>query len=432
MNVGPWLSVREPHLTRERVCGLLDQVVEKVTQTFGPLSRVLIAPPDRTRAHCGAGWMAAHLYRRLEEQALVRVLPALGTHAPHSADQNQAMFAGIPGEAFLVHNAWTGCRLLGTLPAAQTADLSQGSADWPVPLWLNRDLLASWDVVIHIGLVVPHEVVGFSSHNKNLWSGLAGVRTIAATHMLAAAWGIERTMGHIQTPVRHCFNAADRFLPPDLPQLYLLLVMEGDRAGGSRLSGCYVGTEEHCFNAAAAHSLAENITRLDHPPHRIVCYMDPAEYGSAWLANKAIYRCRTAVAQGGEIVVIAPAVDCLAEDRESDRFLRLHGYAGREQLLDVYKNMQDRDEKAHLLAHLIHGSPEGRFRVRYAAGDLDPELVRHIGYAPLSLARALQVYRPSERPEGWHRDEDGGEYYFIPNPAGGLWSSSAENSNSSG
>src|SRR3954471_12391117 len=88
---------------------LLDGMLERM----GPLRRVLLVPPDFTRVHSGAGELTAMLHQRLAGRAHVEILPALGTHAPMTRAEIEAMFPGVPPAIFREHRFQTGLHRLG-------------------------------------------------------------------------------------------------------------------------------------------------------------------------------------------------------------------------------------------------------------------------------------------------------------------------------
>ena len=155
------------------------------------------------------------------------------------------------------------------------------------------------------------------------------------------------------------------------------------------------------------------------PANRIVAYLDPASFTSTWLGNKAIYRTRLAVADGGEILVLAPGVDSFGEDKAIDETIRDYGYCGSARARELVESGELAGDLAGA-AHLAHGSSDGRFVVRYAAGGLSRKEVEGVGYDWADCAEALERYDPAALVPGWNV-VDGEELYFVANPALGLW-----------
>ena len=175
---------------------------------------------------------------------------------------------------------------------------------------------------------MPHEVLGFANHNKNYFIGLGGKDLICASHMAAACCGIENNLGNLITPVRACFNRAENEFLGHLPDLYVQVVLARNQRGKLVHTGVYVGDDLETYLAAARQSREENITLFDEPIDKIVCVMQGDEYFSTWVANKAIYRTRMALADGGELIVIAPGLKRFGEQPEVDAFIRKYGYVG--------------------------------------------------------------------------------------------------------
>jgi nickel-dependent lactate racemase len=384
--------------------------------------RVLLLPPDMTRAHSGAGRLAEMLYRELAPQAEVHVIPTLGQHVPHTSEENRRMFGSIPDERIHAHDWRAGCVHVGEVPAEFVRTSCGGVADWPIPIHLNRMLMEGpWDLVINVGHVVPHEVLGFANHNKNYFIGLGGKDTICAAHMMAATCGIENNLGQLITPVRACFNKAEEDYLGGLPDLYVQVVMARDAGDELVHTGVFVGDDLETYLAAARQSREQNITVFDEPVERIVCVMQEDEFASTWVANKAVYRTRMALADGGELVIIAPGLKRFGEQPEVDKLIRKYGYCGTPQAMAQYRTSADMQNLGHATAHLLHGSSEGRFTITYAPGHLTREEIEGVNFRYADLGETLARYQPEKLSEGWNTLPDGERFFFIPTPSAGLW-----------
>ncbi len=282
-------------------------------------------------------------------------------------------------------------------------------------------LTGEWDLIVNIGQVVPHEVLGFSNHNKNYFIGLGGKRTICASHMAAAVYGIENNLGTLVTPLRACYNWAEEQFLSHLPGVYFEVVMRRNAEGRLVTSGVYAGDDLETYMVAARASARQNITTFPAPVRKVVAVMQADEFRSTWVANKAIYRTRLAIADGGELLIIAPGLERFGEQDAVDQLIRKYGYSGRERVLDLYRQNADLQDYAHAAAHLIHGSPEGRFTIRYAPGGLSREEIESVGFLHAGLGESLERYSPECMQEGWNEMPDGEHVYFIGTPSAGLW-----------
>lgn len=422
----PWFVEEAENLSRERVLARVRQAAEEARRRLcARPRRVLLLPPDITRAHSGAGWIAAEFYRVFSAGADVRLIPTLGQHLPHTPGQNRWMFGDIPEEKIHAHDWREGSRTLGEIPADVVRETSGGRADWPIPVSLNRMLLDEpWDLVVNIGHVVPHEVLGFANHNKNYFIGLGGKPTICASHIMAACCGIENNLGRLVTPLRACYNWAEERFLGGFPDFYFLVVMHLDESSRLTHTGVYVGDDLETYLLAARASRRLNITRTE-PLRKIVAVMQGDEFHSTWVANKAIYRTRMAMADGGELLILAPGLRRFGEQPEVDALIRRYGYAGRDAILKAWRESppdSDLRDLTHGTAHLIHGSPEGRFTVIYAPGHLTEAEVRGVGFGYADLGGALARYDPDTLRYGFHTMPDGERVFFIPSPSAGLWS----------
>jgi len=404
---------------------MLDRTVVEAKERLGiaELNRVLLLPPDITRAHAGVGWMTEYLYNQLSDNgAQVHVIPTLGQHQPHTPKDNAWMFGSIPEERIHAHDWKGGVVHVGTVPAELVKKATGGVVDWEMPIDLNRMLMEEhWDLIINIGHVVPHEVLGFANHNKNYFIGLGGKRTLGAAHMASAVYGIENNLGNLLTPVRRCFNWAEEQFLGDLPDVYVQVVMDYDDNGKLVHTGVFVGDDLDTYLDAARLSRVENITVFDEPVKKIVAVMQADEFHATWVANKAIYRTRMAMADGGELLIIAPGVIRFGEQPEVDALIRKYGYLSKDEVLALYETALDMQDIPHGTAHLVHGSPEGRFTVTYAPGGLSRQEIESVGYQYMDLGEALARYNPETMKDGWNTMDDGEQVFFISTPSAGLW-----------
>ena len=385
---------------------------------------MLILPPDHTRLNSDAGELTRLLYEMLSPKTEVDIMPALGTHSPMTEAQLRMMFGeSIPLARFKVHDWRNGVRHVGDVPGKLLHDWSGGLVDYDVRVEVNKHLFAGYDLILSVGQIVPHEVVGIANYTKNVVVGSGGSDMINKSHFLGAAYGMERIMGRIENPVRRLFNyAAETFLR-DLPIVYVLTVMEKNKAGsGMIMRGLYVGDDMETFTLGARLSQKVNFDLLDQPLGKVLVYLDPHEFKSTWLGNKAVYRTRMAMADGGELIVLAPGLKEFGEDAEIDRLIRKYGYQGTPKTLAAVKANEELRNNLSAAAHLIHGSSEGRFRITYCPGpQMSPEAIRSVGFEAGDLKAMVRRYNPDKLVDGYNRLPDGEEVFYISNPALGLW-----------
>lgn len=403
-----------------------DDIVQALTETFemlGPRRKVLTIPPDFTRYHSQAGLITQHAYKYYRS-SMTDILPALGTHAPMSEEEIRHMFKGVPLKLFREHRWRTDITTLGEVPAEFVHEVSEGRVNYPWPAQVNRLLLeGGHDLILSPGQVVPHEVIGMANHNKNIFVGTGGQEGINKSHFLGAAYGMERIMGRASTPVRKVLNYASEHFARHLPIVYLLTVIGKDAEGSLKIRGLYIGDDAECFELAADLSLKVNFIILEKPLKKVVVYLDPHEFKSTWLGNKSIYRTRMAIADGGELVVLAPGLKEFGEDRQIDSLIRKYGYLTTPEVLKYTKENDDLKNNLSAAAHLIHGSSENRFSVTYCPGHLSRQEIESVRFNYADLAPMMQKYHPDTMKDGLNTMPDGEEVFFISNPALGLWSS---------
>ena len=401
---------------------IADAVVS-VLDDYKP-KRVLILPPDFTRFHSNAGLLTNICWHHLTDAGChVDILPALGTHAPVSRTQVEKMFGDIPYERFLVHNWRTDVVRLGEVPGDFIAQLTDGLWTEPLSVEVNRRLLdPGYDLIISPGQVVPHEVIGMSNHAKNIFVGVGGSDMINKSHMVGAVYGMERMMGKDHTPVRKLFDYALEKYLSHLSILYMLTVTTAPQ-GNICTHGLFIGEKRAALEAAIQLSQEKNIDFVPTGLQKCVVYLDPEEFKSTWLGNKAIYRTRMAMADGGQLIILAPGVKHFGEDEAVDVLIRKYGYRGRLHTLEEFKKPENEDLRANMgaAAHLIHGSSDGRFTITYAVKAISQAEIRSVGFEAADYDTLSQRYNPQTLQYGWNTLPDGEQIYYIPNPALGLW-----------
>ena len=403
-------------LGQQRLAELLAESLDKL----GRRERVLAVPPDITRLHSQAGGLTCAAWKYFGDR-LKAVLPAIGTHAPMTAAQMDHMFPGVPQELFRVHNWRTDVETLGEVPAEFVYQQSEGKLNVAWPAQTNKLISrGGFDLILSIGQVVPHEVIGMANYNKNILVGAGGRQGINLSHYLGAVYGMERIMGRAENPVRAVLNyASDHFLR-ELPIVYVQTVVGRRADGGLAVRGLFIGDDVECFHRAAELSLKVNFELVAEPIRKAVVYLDPHEFHSTWLGNKAVYRTRMALADGAELIILAPAVRQFGEDKCIDTLIRKYGYHGTPSTLAAVEANADLAAELGAAAHLIHASSEGRFKIIWCPGQLSREEIEGVGFAYGNYAEMSERYNPDKLSHGYNR-LDGEELFFVSNPGLGLW-----------
>ena len=393
---------------------------------MGRRNKVLAIPPDYTRFPSRAGELTEFTWQYFGPR-LTDVLPALGTHTPMSAHQIAHMFGSMPASLIREHDWRNDVVTLGEVPAAFVKDVSGGAVDFPWPAQVNKLLVnGKYDLILSIGQVVPHEVVGMANYNKNIFVGTGGVEGINKSHFIGAVYGMEKMMGRADTPVRRIFNYASEHFSKHLPIVYVQTVVGLDKTDGKiKTRGLFVGDDFEVFDKAAKLALLVNFDMLEKPLKKVVVYLDPAEFKSTWLGNKSVYRTRMAIADAGELIVLAPGLKEFGEDKEIDRLIRKYGYFGNPATLKACKENQELRDNLSAAAHLIHGSSEGRFTITYCPGggaaNLTKQEIEAVGFKYANLENMTRIYNPKVLKNGFNTMPSGEEIYYISNPALGLW-----------
>ncbi len=404
-------------ITTEEKRALLQEALLKLG---GIPKKILVIPPDITRLHSNAGELTRILYELWDAAngTTFDILPAIGTHAPMTEPQIAEMYGDLSKATYHVHHWRTGLYHFGEVPSEFIHEVSEGKLDYSIPVAVNRHLVeGDYELIISVGQVIPHEVIGIANGFKNVLVGAGGVEMINKSHFLGAVDGMERLMGRTDTSVRRVLNYAHTHYLKQLGIVYVMSVMDVDTNGDRIMRGLYIGDDARTFETAAELSRNVNMTFLDEPLKKVVVHLDPREFRSTWLGNKAIYRTRMAMADDGELIIIAPGLREFGEDAEIDRLIRKYGYCGTPATLKAVEENSELQDNLSAAAHLIHGSTEGRFKVVYATEHLKQTEIESVGYKWAPLDEVLSQYNPETLIDGFNDDD----FFYISEPGQGLW-----------
>jgi nickel-dependent lactate racemase len=407
----------------------LENLVENTLEDCGAsrAQHILIIPPDITRLHSRAGIISDMIVQRLGSK-VAAIMPALGTHAAVTPAEMRLMFPNSPASLFRIHDWRHDVAELGQIPEDQVEHISDGKVRYSYPVQTNKLLVSGEiDFIFSVGQVVPHEVAGMANHAKNIFVGTGGKEAIDRSHYLGAVCGMEKIMGRVDTPVRMLLDEALHIASPHLPPItWILTVMASAQDGSLAMRGYYSSMDRSSFEAAARTSAQTNIQLLHDAVTKVVVWLDPHEYRSTWLGNKSIYRTRMAMANGGELLILAPGLHGFGEDPTIDKVIRHFGYRPSAEIQSLVAREPLLSQNLSAAAHLIHGSSEGRFTITYAPGPgLSKHEIESVGYRWCDLEHAISRYTPNDRLAGFQKTRDGEEFFFVPNPALGLWSTEA-------
>ncbi|MFK7735761.1 MAG: lactate racemase domain-containing protein [Pirellulaceae bacterium] len=387
----------------------------------GNPQRVLALPPDHTRSDSRAGELTRLAHEMLGDR-LTDVMPALGTHAPMTEQELEYMFGNLPRELIRIHDWENDVVTLGDVDSEFVKLATEGIYDRPWTAQVNRLLHeGGHDMILSLGQVVPHEVVGMANYNKNIFVGTGGNKGINESHYLSALYGMERTMGRCDTPLRKILNEAQDRYCTDMPLMYVLTVVESLADSRKVVRGIFVGDTHDVFFEAGELSAKVNRFVVERTPKTVVVTMDPNKYKRTWLANKSIYRTRMLIGDGGKLVIIAPGVKGFGEGKTVDGLIRKYGYRNTPEVLELVRENEDLQANLGAAAHLIHGTSDGRFTIQYAPGELTREEIESVGYEYADWEPLMERYSCEGLSNGWHTDALGEEFYFVSDPGLGLW-----------
>ena len=319
------------------------------------------------------------------------------------------------------HNWRTDVVRLGEVPGEFLSEITGGLWTEPVTCEVNRRVMdESYDLILSVGQVVPHEVVGMSNEAKNLFVGVGGSEMINKSHMVSAVYGMEKQMGKDFSPPRRMFDYCMKHFLKERPVLFVLTVTTAEE-DEITTHGLFIGEDRRALTEAIALSQRLNIVFVEKPLKKCVVFLPEEEFKSTWLGNKSVYRTRMAIADGGDLIVLAPGVARFGEDLEVDALVRKYGYKGTENTMAHFRASKELQENMSAAAHLIQASTDGRFRITYAVKNMTQAEIEEVGFLAADYEEMVKLYSPKKLAAGWNTMEDGEEVYFIPNPALGLW-----------
>jgi nickel-dependent lactate racemase len=401
------------------------EMIENIIEQLGTRpKRILLLPPDMTRFHSDAGNLTQIIYKLLSPEAQIDIMPAIGTHYAMTEEEIREMFGSeIPLSCFKEHDWRNEVKVLGEVPPEKIREFSEGALELSMEVGVNKLLLeGNYDLILSIGQIVPHEVIGMANFTKNVCVGVGGSDMINKSHFLGAVYGMEKIMGRADTPVRKALDYAFNTFVGDLPIFFIMTVM-GKQDNKLVMRGLFCSDkDDEAFRMAARLSQQVNLDLLDERVDKMVVYLDPTEFKSTWLGNKAVYRTRLVMADDGELIILAPGLKEFGEDPENDRLIRKYGYRGTANTLQAVKDNEELQNSLGAAAHLVHGASEGRFNITYCPGPgVSQKEIESVGYKYASYDDTIARYKPEELQDGWNTMADGEKIFYVSNPALGLW-----------
>jgi nickel-dependent lactate racemase len=352
----------------------LRQIARDALRPIPAGARVLAVIPDKTRDD-NTDLLFPMVSQELAGRRVARLdaLVAQGTHPPMTAAEKRAKIGAgaaelpVPGEIFDHHwDRASELTTVGRLTAAEVSTLTGGLMSADVPVQLNRRLApGTYDYILVLGAVVPHEVAGFAGGAKYFFPGVAGPELTHLTHWLGALASIENVIGRIETPTRHVIEAAaDRVTTPVIG---FTSVSTRD-ASGLHTHALFTGGLRETVRQAAAVSAQVHIRYTGRRYRRVVALLDE-HYDELWVGGKASYKLGGIIDNGGELVIYAPHLTGISTTHGA--LIEKYGYAPLEQVREMVEGSDELRANLCVAAHLAHVSyagrtgPDGRIEPRY-------------------------------------------------------------------
>ena len=320
---------------------------------------LLLILPDSTRS-CPLPEILPILHKEFSGRAKsITALIALGTHAAMNDSEIDKFFAGTgtvkekyPDFKFVNHEWWEEKTFatLGTIPAKKISELSFGNINTDVEVKVNR-LVTESDVVLILGPVFPHEVVGFSGGAKYLFPGVSGKEMIDTSHWLGALISSVEIIGKAGiTPVREMINTAAGLIETPIYAICLVVT-----SGSGNLHAISFGKPHSAWELASAISAQTHIQYLKKPVKRVFSVI-PSKYTDIWVAAKGMYKVEPVIEDGGEVIIYAPHVTEFAYSHPELEEIGYHCRAFFTEKWDDFKHFH-----WGVLAHSTHLRGAGTF-----------------------------------------------------------------------
>lgn len=346
--------------------------------------RVLVLTPDATRT-CPLSMMVQALRKTIGKRCYrLDFMVALGTHTPMSEESILALYGiadqkrGFAASRFYNHE-WarqSTFRRLGSLNPREVEELSEGLLREEVPIDINKKIL-DYDLILIVGPVFPHEVVGYSGGAKYLFPGISGGEFLHFFHWLGAVITCKKIIGIKDTPVRRMVDRATDKVPVSIHCLAMVV------NGGAGLCGLYAGDVKEAWSMAADLSSRVHIVTKK-TPFKIVLGRAPTMYDEIWTAGKVMYKLEQVVADQGTLIIYGPHIREIS--RSWGKYIERAGYHTRDYFLSQME--QFRGIPRGVLAHLTHVRGTGTCNNAIERCDVDVVLATSI---PERLCRRVNL-----------------------------------------
>ena len=360
----PTSVVGKGHPDADLSLAQIEEILAEALSTIPSNSSVLAIVADKTRDD-NTNQLFPLTGQILQSRRLKKfdVLIAQGTHSPMSEREKLSKIgsvggSAIPGLGQIFDHEWMNPRKLvsiGVLDPARVDAITGGLFHRAIDLKVNF-LLApgSYDTVLIFGTTVPHEVAGFSGGAKYFFPGVSGPDLTHLTHWLGALAGIENTIGRIETPPRHLFEAAADYVPASVISLSSVVTR---RDGRMRTHALFCGECRQAVRQAAAVSRKVHIRYTGRKYRRVVALLD-SHLHDLWVGGKASYRLGGIVEEGGELIIYAPHVVEISDVH--GELIKRFGYAPLEKIRQFVEQSEELRQNLCVAAHLAHVSYAGR------------------------------------------------------------------------
>lgn len=285
-------------------------------------------------------------------------LIALGTHAPMSLDKinkHLGMDEGTRKVKYpsvdIYNHRWEDKDTfveLGKISENEVYEISDGLLKEEMRISIN-EMILHYDLLLIVGPVFPHEVVGFSGGNKYFFPGISAGDMINLTHWLGALLTIPNVIGIKDTPVRQLINKAASFIHKEKLCLSLTVTKEG-------LKGIFFDTPENSFEEAAEFSKQNHIIYKE-KKYQTILAETPSKYDDLWTGGKCVYKLMGVADKNAKLIVYAPHITEISYSH--GYMIKKIGYHVKDYFLKQWDQFEDYSKG--IIAHSTHVKGLGTF-----------------------------------------------------------------------
>ncbi len=302
----------------------------------------------------------------------IKILMALGTHRePTDNEIIDKVGKEIYDEYSVTYHDWSNPKVLVNL----------GKIENKVPIRINK-LLSNADLVLGIGMILPHRVTGFSGGGKIVQPGVSGPEITGYTHWKSAEYPGEEILGKLYNPIKEIVDKV-----ADLAGLKFLINLVLDES--NNVVGIFAG-EPHKVHEEGA-KMVKKVYGVKAPKRADIVIADcpsPTDI-DMWQAAKSLYAANLIVKPRGTIIFLARCPEGISPEHPEVEEI---GYKPFREVKELVKKGIIRDLVA--AGHIVHVGEVIKEKAHciLISDYISEETASHVGFEyASSVEEALEI-----------------------------------------